>query len=1328
MAEISLQEYLENVETLLNGENYDEVIQHSRHILHYYPKNAVAYRYLGQALLHGDHLDEAADIFRRVLSAYPDDYVAHLGSSEIQERRGSGNEAIWHLERAFEQTPSQAAITDKLRDLYRKYRNTNQDRIQLTSGAVARQYVRSGLHTQAIETLQNALAQTPRRADLRLLLASTLWDSGREMEGAEAALEVLKLLPDCVQANQILTWLWMAEGRPSDAQRYVSRIEAVEPYLAFQVVQGTPPPADAFTLPELDYTSFSQRRLATKRPDWLEDIDQSPPEADWMGMAAGAAAADSLPDEDPALETAMPSDWLTEHTITEDEAPEANDLFGDFTADFEAEAGSDDALPDFALNEPEIPTSTGMTDLLSRLDSAEDEVIEPADLSFLEEEDLPAPDWMASADEAASLSIEQDREQSDWLSTADDFEALANEDEDDLSWLQSTEQDEALNLPSSVDAMDDPLAWLQESGVEFTENPVEDLFAAPSSAGPTRSEEDPLAWLHESGVELTGQESREALPSLDDEAEITFQSPDAADPFAWMKNSGVEMAEADLPDLFADLDEEMGVRERGTGEYLAIEDHADPLAWMHGSGIELNEDEPDEGDDLPALGDDISRAASPAEEAGLDWLHDTSSLDEALDIEELLQTGDLLSGTGALEERDAAPGMFDALAEDEELNFFEAAATAMPPDQDETPVRAAEISFANTSNDTDGQTDMSDSNDLPDWLNSQSSQGDEDGFSWLDEEPTDEAEALEDENALDWMAEIPNEAAEAESFSSMSFEDAPGETGGLDWLNIEDDEPEAEPAQNVPGWLADAAPTGTADEGQFEWLSLEDEDEEAPQAGTAAGWLEGAPISDSDEFEQEAEQIDWTSETEIMGTASDSPDWLAEIAPAAESGMDMPEAEAARAGDLDWLSDDTGEESQTPAWMADSVTEPAAEASGEFEWLSTGEESAEETSAEPVSDTPDWLREVAPAAEFEAEDTSDTGDAGQFEWLSGEGDVEEASTESVSDTPDWLRREITPAAEDTSGAGDAGQFEWLSGEGDEEEAVETGFTWETEESIEEARLVTDTPDWLAEIAPVGEASAEDITSEEAGEGEEASFQWGAESEPDWLADLSSDSEDSEETPETVEDSEVPMWLTDAAPSADDALSWTEDDAEPEITFSTDPAESGFGWIGEHENIEAGIEHQPEAEAEFSGEGAAPYEYDLLEDEPGAYDQNAEIEKELAAAAAPPPAENAPDWLNAMVPGLDLKYEPGSDDVLESEIAEKPQTAASNFNWLTEIVDEETAQVAAVQEMGETPASQTARQGRFSFSRRPAWLRALTERKDEQPTGDQDDFNLPDWLK
>ena len=49
---------------------------------------------------------------------------------------------------------------------------------------------------------------------------------------------MLKVLPDCLEANRIMAALWLSFDRPSDAQRYVNRLELVDPYLAVEVVQG----------------------------------------------------------------------------------------------------------------------------------------------------------------------------------------------------------------------------------------------------------------------------------------------------------------------------------------------------------------------------------------------------------------------------------------------------------------------------------------------------------------------------------------------------------------------------------------------------------------------------------------------------------------------------------------------------------------------------------------------------------------------------------------------------------------------------------------------------------------------------------------------------------------------------------------------------------------------------------------------------------------------------------------------------------------------------------------------------------------------------------
>ncbi|MBL8156535.1 MAG: hypothetical protein JNM70_20315, partial [Anaerolineae bacterium] len=111
--------------------------------------------------------------------------------------------------------------------------------------------------------------------------------------------------------------------------------------------------------------------------------------------------------------------------------------------------------------------------------------------------------------------------------------------------------------------------------------------------------------------------------------------------------------------------------------------------------------------------------------------------------------------------------------------------------------------------------------------------------------------------------------------------------------------------------------------------------------------------------------------------------------------------------------------------------------------------------------------------------------------------------------------------------------------------------------------------------------------------------------------------------------------------------------------------------------------------------------------------------EAEAPAAPAPAENAPDWLNAMVPGLDVDYSAPEDEQIESEFvpgsenrivpaiptAKAGETARPEYAWLVDIVDEESRQTAALGE-------ESRPQPRFRFSRLPVWLRPPTEKRDE----------------
>jgi tetratricopeptide (TPR) repeat protein len=182
MAEISLRAYLDYIDDRLARDAYTEVVAQCRHILERYPKHIETYRVLARALAaQDDHLQDALDLFQRVLSADPNDFMAHLGMSDAYRESQSFDQAIWHLERAFEQVPNNPELQDEIRRLYQQSGKKAPRKIQLTSGALARMYAKGKLYDQAIAESERH-RERPERLDLQVLLANALWDSHQEME------------------------------------------------------------------------------------------------------------------------------------------------------------------------------------------------------------------------------------------------------------------------------------------------------------------------------------------------------------------------------------------------------------------------------------------------------------------------------------------------------------------------------------------------------------------------------------------------------------------------------------------------------------------------------------------------------------------------------------------------------------------------------------------------------------------------------------------------------------------------------------------------------------------------------------------------------------------------------------------------------------------------------------------------------------------------------------------------------------------------------------------------------------------------------------------
>ena len=292
--------------------------------------------------------------------------------------------------------------------------------------------------------------------------------------------------------------------------------------------------------------------------------------------------------------------------------------------------------------------------------------------------------------------------------------------------------------------------------------------------------------------------------------------------------------------------------------------------------------------------------------------------------------------------------------------------------------------------------------------------------------------------------------------------------------------------------------------------------------------------------------------------------------------------------------------------------------------------------------------------------------------------LEEASS-ILDEDLDWLNEIPADDAENEDQPRAEEKTEWLNVDPvSEEPAVIEETSLESEFTQEEI------PEWLTSLEPEGEtvnATEEEFTLEGIGESEDI----------DWIASETSeqesvalhqafDSQEAENTGETSEYIAEPPTLNTT--EEDDEFSWLEENDEP-LIYNAEENEPEF-----LQEIE-----------EFTSETPSAHAWT----ETPALETSSETDDVFPVADSyseysTTPAENAPDWLNAMVPGIDVDTEAEEDLPIETEFADEntkqAPVAEEDFNWLTDIVDEESRPLE----------TQSSRPSRFSFTKRPAWFR------------------------
>src|SRR5574339_1251777 len=204
MAKVSLRAYNREIETMIDRGQFDEAIAHCLHILKTYPKHLETYRLLGKAYLESKRYGDAMDIFSRILATVPSDFIAQVGMSIIRDEENNLDEAIWHMERAFETQPSNPAIQSELQRLYGRRDGVQPPRIRMTRGALAHMYVQGELYPQAISEIKSVLKDDSGRADMQALLARAYYRSGLKNDAADAASSVQRRYPYSLDASRVL--------------------------------------------------------------------------------------------------------------------------------------------------------------------------------------------------------------------------------------------------------------------------------------------------------------------------------------------------------------------------------------------------------------------------------------------------------------------------------------------------------------------------------------------------------------------------------------------------------------------------------------------------------------------------------------------------------------------------------------------------------------------------------------------------------------------------------------------------------------------------------------------------------------------------------------------------------------------------------------------------------------------------------------------------------------------------------------------------------------------------------------------------------------------
>ena len=1081
MAEIALRNYVKEIDELIeSGRQIDLAIEHCRQILKEYPKHVATYRLLGKAFLEKKQYTDSADIFARVLSAIPDDFVSHIGMAIVREDESSFDEAIWHMERAFEANPANSAIQQELRRLILKRDGLEPQKIRLTRGALARVYAHGELYPQAIAELNAALAEDASRIDLQLLLADVHLKAGHVQQAGEISFRILEKLPNCLLANRIAAAFLIENKQPREAEPFFQRVKTMDPYAAFL----TTPLEDPDTVPasKIVLTKSSGPVVSFKPGTGINQSDWAASLRSDMGETAAAeGAASELPSW---LETVDDQQDAGTSEIEFDETPSIHPFEGASPPEADIPEWMRDAgwtESSGEVVEGPVQFSDNELEQLENGQIPEDAELAPADL----------PSWLQDVAPESVTSPPSEEEP----------ERPSSEVVDVPDWLQGAQQEPVSRPePAETGELDEPYAASaagSEGESQALEEIEQDVDLESEESGPSLP-----SWLEEA----TPGATETIVTWLGDKSRDSYRKPELS---ASPPSEEPEILEEDLfseepslpvePGLSTESEEseimgtEFGLElEPKSGKALESEPVIEetPPEWLDTISDspqekELAEEQVEMPDWLETMsgqaGGPASAPPAAASESSSLMAEDEEMLDETpgQDLPEWLtqSTDDLPSTAQEVDEADDWLAEEDQPAEiassEAEEDQWASALPETPVEIEPTPEYIPEPSdldwldeLVEDTPDISAPTTPSDS---PEWLAGVIDQED------IEEEDFASMEADE----IDWLKDFSGEQAPSDSRETAES------PVGDDWFSGVIEEPEeqsdeadwfqqvvrSEDSEEVPDITASDTPTLVSD---TQWNQKDGSINERPTIPSTRSVLE------SDELSGIEEEISEEPETDADIPEPDTDALLAEII-ARNTPREVPETLRATQDELESLK--SLESSEGPGLIDEIAPSPA-----ELDEIDTGvspdalpvEAEVEGTEELEEGPAPDWLTELATEEGFTASASSEPQDVDKLEEIFPS---EESGFEVGPQPVEWLPEEESSRVEEKSEIPStvlpeekiAEAIPEMSDLLEEESQIETPII--SEEEIEEAL------DWLEETTskpePETPALQEEIIEPEA---------------------------------------------------------------------------------------------------------------------------------------------------------------------------------------------------------------------------------------------------------